>query len=239
MVLVLFIFVLERPGERRLPWSDGEARGKKGSAGTFKDVFKGINKVLWTRTSIIVMLIMLFDGLVAGYGQALMPVAAVNVFGYTTPEWSQLVAMMGLTGAVVTLGMGPFIDKFGAKRMLFLTVTLVGVHAFLLAQTQFLWQDTLYVRVMLSIWVMMMPITMVAVIALGMAVCKTKCSATQFAIYMSVANLGHSGGSKLFGMVSDYERSKSETGKRALRRRIFRQVHDELSHIEKSATIDG
>jgi PAT family beta-lactamase induction signal transducer AmpG len=203
VVLVLFIFVLERPGERRLPWSAGEARGKKSSAGTFKAVFKGINKVLWTRTSLIVMLIMLFDGLVAGYGQALMPVAAVNVFGYTTPQWSQLVAMMGLTGAVVTLAMGPFIDKFGAKRMLFLTVTLVSVHAFLLAQTQFLWTDTLYVRVMLSIWVMMMPITMVSVIALGMAVCKTKCSATQFAIYMSVANLGHSGGSKLFGMVSD------------------------------------
>jgi len=44
---------------------------------------------------------------------------------------------------------------------------------------------------------------MVCVIALGMAVCSTKCSATQFAIYMSVANLGHSAGSKLFGMVSD------------------------------------
>jgi PAT family beta-lactamase induction signal transducer AmpG len=203
LVLILFIFVLERPGERRLPWSSGEAKGVRGSAGTFKDVFKGINTVLWTRTSLIVMLIMLFDGLVAGYGQALMPVAAVNVFGYTTPQWSQLVAMMGLAGAGVTLAMGPFIDRFGAKRMLFLTVTLVGVHAFLLAQTQFLWQDTLYVKVMLSIWVMMMPITMVCVIALGMAVCSNKCSATQFAIYMSVANLGHSAGSKLFGMVSD------------------------------------
>jgi PAT family beta-lactamase induction signal transducer AmpG len=203
VVLLLFVFVRERAGERRLPWSAGEARAKRGGADTFKAVFAGINGVLWARTSLIVMLIMLFDGLVSGYGQALMPVAAVNVFGYTTPQWSQLVAMMGLTGAVVSLAMGPMIDRFGAKSMLILTVSVVGVHAFLIAQTQFLWADTLYVRVMLSLWVMMLPITMVCAIALGMSVCSSKCSATQFAIYMSVANLGHSGGSKLFGMVSD------------------------------------
>jgi Zn-finger nucleic acid-binding protein len=56
---------------------------------------------------------------------------------------------------------------------------------------------------MLSIWVMMLPITMVSVLALAMAVCSSACAATQFAIYMSVANLGHSAGSKLFGMVSE------------------------------------
>lgn len=207
LVLIAFVFVLEREGERKLPWSSGEARSKQQGGTSFKDVFAGVNQVLWTRTSMIVMLIMFFDGLVSGFGHALMPVAAVQVFGYTTVEWSQLVAMMGLTGAVVALTLGPAIDRFGAKRMLFLTIGLVGAHAFVIAQTQFLWQDTTYVRVMLSIWVMMLPVVMVCVIALAMAVCSSSCSATQFAIYMSVANLGHSAGSKVFGMVagqSDY-----------------------------------
>ena len=44
---------------------------------------------------------------------------------------------------------------------------------------------------------------MVCVIALAMTICSSACAATQFAIYMSVANLGHSAGSKLFGMVSE------------------------------------
>jgi len=39
--------------------------------------------------------------------------------------------------------------------MLSVTVALVAIHAFVLAQTQHLWQDTGYVRVMLAIWVMM------------------------------------------------------------------------------------
>jgi Zn-finger nucleic acid-binding protein len=149
------------------------------------------------------MLIMFFDGLVYGYGHALMPFAAVKLFGYTTPQWSQLVAVMGLIGAFLALGLGPLIDRFGAKRMLLFTVSLVGAHAFLLAQTQHLWQDTTYVRVMLSIWVMLNPVVMVCVIALAMAICSREISATQFAIYMSVANLGSSAGSKVYGMVAD------------------------------------
>ena len=56
---------------------------------------------------------------------------------------------------------------------------------------------------MLSIWVMMMPVVMVSSLALAMAICKSVNSATQFAIYMSVANFGHSAGSKLYGMVAE------------------------------------
>ena len=139
--------------------------------------------------------IQFLDGLAGGYGQALMPVAAVKLFGFTTPEWSQLVALMGLAGAGVALFAGPLIDKLGAKRMLVLTSVMVVLHAFLLARTQFLWEDTFYVRAMLALWVRMGPVTMVCALALAMSLCSSANSATQFAIYMSTANLGASVGS--------------------------------------------
>lgn len=202
-VLLAFTLVLERDGERRLPWSSGEAASPPRPDRSFGSVFSGINSVLWKRYSLIVSGIMLFDGLVAGYGRALMPIAAVKLFGYTTPQWSQLVAVMGLIGAVVALGFGPLIDRFGAKRMLFVTVSLVAVHAFLIAGTQQLWENTLYVRAMLSIWILLGPVVMVGVIALAMTICSTGISATQFAIYMSVANIGFSMGSKIYGMVAE------------------------------------
>ena len=201
--LLAVIFVLEREGERTLPWTAGKAAIVPRAETSFAAVFRGLNKIIWLRSSLIVMAIMFFDGLIYGYGQALMPIAAINLFGYTTAEWSQLVAVMGLFGAVIALGIGPAIDRAGAKRMLIFTVALVGIHAFALAQTQHLWQDTLYVRVMLSIYVMMLPIVMVSVIALAMAICSSTISATQFAIYMSVANLGHAIGSKVYGMVAE------------------------------------
>jgi PAT family beta-lactamase induction signal transducer AmpG len=203
LALLVMIFVLEREGERTLPWTKGEAASVHRADTSFRAVFRELNKVLWVRTSLIVMAIMFFDGLVYGYGQALMPIAAVKLFGYTTPQWSQLVATMGLIGAVLALSIGPAIDRMGAKRMMLLAASLLCIHAFLIAQTQHLWQNSLYVRAMLSIWVMMLPVVMVSALALAMAICKSVNSATQFAIYMSVANLGHSAGSKIYGVVAD------------------------------------
>jgi PAT family beta-lactamase induction signal transducer AmpG len=202
-VFVGFALVLERKGERRLPWSRGEAATEPRPGKSFAGLFKGLNESLWTRVSLVLMAVMFVDGLVGGYGHALMPIAAIKLFGFTTPQWSQLVAVMGLAGATVALGLGPLIDRFGAKRMLLLTISLVAAHAFLLAETQYLWENTVYVRVMLAIWILMGPVTMVCMIALAMAICSNVNSATQFAIYMSLANLGSAAGSKIYGLISE------------------------------------
>ena len=203
VIFLAFIVIVERQNERKLPWTAGETATAQKPPGSFRDVFSGVNKVLWSRTSRVVMLIMLIDGLISGFGHTLMPIAAIKLFGYSTEQWSQLVALMGLVGAVVALSLGPFIDKFGARKMLLITAILVAAHAFLIAQTQNLWQDSTYVKVMLSVWVILLPVVMVSIIALAMAICSGTNSATQFAIYMSLANLGHSAGAKIYGMVAE------------------------------------
>jgi PAT family beta-lactamase induction signal transducer AmpG len=202
VVLLGFMLTMERRGERRLPWSSGEAMSERRATNSFSSVVKSLNAVLWSRVSLILMAIMVFDGFIGGYGHALMPIAAINLFGFTTPEWSQLVAVMGLVGAATALVLGSMIDRFGAKRMLILTISLVALHAFLLAETQYLWENATYVKVMLAAWVMLGPVTMVCMIALAMTVCSSATSATQFAIYMSLANLGSSAGSKTYGVIS-------------------------------------
>ncbi|MDH3304567.1 MAG: MFS transporter [Gammaproteobacteria bacterium] len=203
VVLLGFMLTMERRGERRLPWSSGEAMSERRAAKSIAELMKGLNAVLWTRVSLILMAIMIFDGFIGGYGHALMPIAAINLFGFTTPQWSQLVAVMGLAGAAAALVLGPMIDRFGAKRMLVLTISLVAIHAFLLAETQYLWENATYVKVMLAAWVMLGPVTMVCMIALAMTICSSGTSATQFAIYMSLANLGASAGSKTYGLIAE------------------------------------
>ena len=110
---------------------------------------------------------------------------------------------MGLIGAVVSLGLGPMIDRFGAKRMQIFIILVVVAHTFLIAGTQHYWEDAVYVRVMMSVWVLLGPISMVCVIALAMAACSVRVAATQFAFYMSVANLGTSLGAEIYGQVAD------------------------------------
>jgi PAT family beta-lactamase induction signal transducer AmpG len=203
VVLVAFLFVREREGERLLPWTRGAAGVHKVATRSFVSVGRELNGVLWTRTSLVVLLIMFCDGLVNGYGEALMPIAAVRLFSFTTSQWSQLAATMGLTGAFAALALGPLIDRFGAKAMLLMSTLVTCLHAFLLAGTQHLWTNDAYVLFMLSAYVLLLPVGMVCVIALAMSICSTGVSATQFAIYMSVANLGGSAGAQIFGSVSE------------------------------------
>jgi PAT family beta-lactamase induction signal transducer AmpG len=203
IILLGFMRTLERRGERHLPWTAGEAKSERMIGTSFASLLKGLKAVLWTRATLGVMAIMLFHGFVDGYGTALMPIAAINLFGFTTPQWAQLVAVMGLIGAVAVLGFGPLIDRVGAKRMLIFTIIFVALHALLLAETQFLWENTLYVRAMLSAWVMLDPVLTVCVLALSMAVCSGALSATQFAVIMSFGNFGKSIGSAIYGLISD------------------------------------
>jgi PAT family beta-lactamase induction signal transducer AmpG len=203
VIFVYLVMVRERHNERLFPWSKGEASPKNEPPPSFRQVFSDLNHILWTRASLIIMLIMFIDGAVSGYGRALMPIAAIQVFGFTTPQWSDLNAVMGLAGAVVALGLGPFIDKFGAKTIMGLTILLTGVHAFTLAGTQEMWANDTYVLVMMSLWILLLPVIMVCALALAMSICTHGESATQFAIYMSVSNLGATAGSFFYGAVSD------------------------------------
>jgi len=204
VIFIYLIMVRERHNERVFPWSEGEASPKNEPPPSFRQVFSDLNHILWTRASLIIMAIMFFDGIVGGYGRALMPIAAVQVFDFTTPQWSNLNAIMGFAGAVVALGLGPMIDRFGAKTIMGLTILLTGVHAFTLAGTQELWSNSTYVLVMMSAWILLLPVIMVCALALAMSICTHGESATQFAIYMSVSNLGATLGSMFYGSVAEH-----------------------------------
>lgn len=203
LVFLGCLVIRERQGERLLPWSKGSLTQATTQKVTYRKLIRNLHEVLWTRLSLVVLSIMFLDGLVSGYGHALTPIAAINLFGFTTPQWSNLAASMGLLGAFISLGLGPLIDRIGAKRMQVLIILVVTAHTFLLAGTQHYWEDALYVRVMMSVWVLLGPISMVCIIALAMAACSTHVAATQFALYMSVANLGTSLGSEIYGQVAD------------------------------------
>ena len=203
VVFVYLLLVRERHGERLLPWSAGEASPKNAPPPSFREMFSDLNHVLWTRPSLVMMLIMFMAGMFSGYGRALMPIAAVQVFEFTTPEWSELNAIMGLVGAVLALFLGPIIDRRGAKSIMGLTILLTGIHAFTLAFTQEIWSNETYVLVMVSLWILLLPIIFVCVLALAMSICDSAESATQFAIYMSVCNIGATIGSLFYGSVAE------------------------------------
>ena len=204
VIFVYLLLVREREEEKLLPWTAGEASPQNEPPPSFRQILSDLNHVLWSRASLVMMLIMFMSGMFSGYGRALMPIAAVQVFEFSTPQWSDLNALMGLVGAVVALALGPIIDRRGAKSVMGITILLTGIHAFTLASTQEMWTNSTYVLVMISLWILLLPIIMVCVLALAMSICTSGESATQFAIYMSVCNLGATAGSLLYGAVAEF-----------------------------------
>jgi PAT family beta-lactamase induction signal transducer AmpG len=204
LVLVYLAAVRERRNEKLMPWTEGGASPKNEAPPSFREMYDDIRHSLWLRASVVVMLIMFIDGMVGGYGRALMPIAAVKVFGLSTPQWADLNAIWGFVGAAIALGLGPLIDRFSAKAMMGLTVLLTGIHAFTLAFTQEMWSDSTFVLVMMALYIMLNPVTMVCALALAMSICHAKESATQFAIYMSVGNIGATLGAVGYGQVAEY-----------------------------------
>ncbi|MBT8064890.1 MAG: MFS transporter, partial [Gammaproteobacteria bacterium] len=83
LIFAYLLMVRERHTERLLPWSAGKASPKNDPPPSFRQVFSDLNHILWSRASIVIMIIMFIDGVVSGYGRALMPIAAVQVFDFT------------------------------------------------------------------------------------------------------------------------------------------------------------
>ena len=103
LALLVMLFVLEREGERTLPRTRGAAATVHRSDTSFRAVFKEINKVLWVRTSLIVMTIMFFDGLVFGYGQEERDRIGKDSRGWGLLDWltnGQLDHMMSACSSV-------------------------------------------------------------------------------------------------------------------------------------------
>jgi PAT family beta-lactamase induction signal transducer AmpG len=63
-IFIYLVLVRERHTERLLPWSEGEASPKNEPPPSFRQVFSDLNHILWSRASIVVMLIMFIDGIV-------------------------------------------------------------------------------------------------------------------------------------------------------------------------------
>jgi PAT family beta-lactamase induction signal transducer AmpG len=73
-----FLLVREREGEKLLPWTAGAAPMELVPAASFSDIKTRLNQVLWVKTSMAVMAIMLMDGIIAGYGHRFPRVARGN-----------------------------------------------------------------------------------------------------------------------------------------------------------------
>lgn len=202
-ILLLSVVVRERSGERLLPWTAGAAALRRSRPpASFGDIFRSLLRVLLLPMSLLLVLVETLSRASAGIYVSLLPVFSVQELGYTSEAYANWIGLTGAISAFLGILIGPVIDRYGAARML--TWSLLGsattTLTFVLCAS--LWSEDGFVLTCLMISQIFSQGFFVSIIAIFMGICWTRVAATQFAIYMSLANLARSLGAGVYALLA-------------------------------------
>lgn len=138
------------------------------------------------------------------YIDTILPIFTVQALGWTAESYSSFYATATLIGGISGVLLGGFlIEKFGKLRMLNFYFGLVIVLICGLAFQKIYWQATSFIMAFMIGFQVLYVFSLIGIFAIGMQCCWKKISATQFTLYMTVANIGRVVGAKLVGPMKE------------------------------------
>ncbi|WP_305095912.1 MFS transporter [Croceibacterium aestuarii] len=127
---VLFALLLrERPGERRLPWSEGRAhpRNLDIKIDAWLPLLRQSFKAMTAPASLIVVPFLLVRNVPAGIYDVFNPVLATRYVGLSTTQYTNITSLSSLVAGIVGLLVGGYLTaKIGKRRVLATMFVLTG-----------------------------------------------------------------------------------------------------------------
>ena len=200
-VFVLAAVLRERPGERRLPWGEGVAAPRQQAPPTMLANMGSVARALVLPMSLVAIAVEFVSRIRDGMATALFPVLATQGLGLSAELFSWIQGVAAFGAATLAVCLGPAIDAFGAKRLLLLSLFASAAVHLVAGLAPGLWQDTTVLAVVFFLSEALTQLVFVCVIALFMNLCWQPVAATQFAVYMALANLGRSAGAAVLALI--------------------------------------
>jgi PAT family beta-lactamase induction signal transducer AmpG len=192
-ILLLIVFARERRGERILPWTEGCAAACNlvVQASTWETVFRTALRALARRDSFLLSAALFLTGTAYGIYPALGAMIASDLQGWNEARIGGLQGLGNLVaGAVGVLIGGWLADNIGPRRFgVFVAAAVIAMAAGMIALSS-RWADPDLLIAFIVGWVVLDVLIKVALLPIAMRLCDLTVGATQFAIYMAVANLG-------------------------------------------------
>ncbi|MBK7569319.1 MAG: MFS transporter [Bacteroidetes bacterium] len=206
VIMLVPIFLRERPGEKFLPWTKGIASSEttKMQLTNWSDIFKSVYSVFTLRNSLLLGIILFVSSLSFNFIATLLPVFTVQALDWTNQEYSQLFAFASLIGGLggMLIG-GILIDKFGKVRMMNIYFFTLIFLTFVFVFGSSMWINSWFIGGFMLAFQILYVFSSIGLFAIAMQCCWKKVSATQFTIYMTLGNLGRIVGAKLIGPAKD------------------------------------
>ena len=195
--------VREREGERLMPWTAGEATPRTFAVSdSFVGIFRDLFRVLFLPMSLLLVSVEFLHRVGAGIAVTILPVIAVEDLGFSADRYAYWIGVMGGLSAAAGLAFGPFIDRKGAARFIMIGLLLAAAAYGGFALARPYWDSLPLILFGIITSQLAGQLVFVAVIAGFMSLCARHVAATQFSVYMSLANLSRSAGAGLFAFIA-------------------------------------
>ena len=204
LIMVIPLALRERPGERLLPWSPGRAseEAKRSQLAGWRDIGLSLFKVFLLPGNLTIALAGFITLLAHGMFLALMPVVTVQQLGWTDVQFSDLSATAGLASGIIGMAAGGLLaEKLGPWRAVAYSSLLLAVVSIAMGLSPTMWDHRLTIQVYIFALLVLNTLIAIAFFASLMRICWARVAATQFALYLAIANLGLSAGPALLGPV--------------------------------------
>ena len=201
-ILILVILLRERPGERLLPWTAGQAsqRNLDIHLGAFMPIIRNLFRVMFTRQTLILMPAMVAVCGATGIFLGLAPLFSANILDWeksTYSGWASTASLVAGLAAIFLFGHAA--SWLGARRSFILCAAATAAIALAMLALKSEWSSSVVFICSIFAFKAMFVLRGVTGGALSMRLCAPAVAATQFAVFMAIANLGRAMGSASLG----------------------------------------
>lgn len=195
IVVVLTALVRERPGEKLMPWTEGRSSPEAVllQQRRWLSIFKGVFEAFLRPTTTLFAIGVFAYGIARGIMEPTAPTLAVSVLGWESAQYSAYYGVLNIAVALMAVTIvGPFSDKIGAGRAIFILLLSQSLIQFIFAffldlpssGDVFYLYLFLYVAIDLSI--------LIVICAWVMDLCNPSVSSSQFAMFLAIISISKS-----------------------------------------------
>lgn len=205
-IMVVPISFRERPGEKLMPWTEGEASKESRDAqlSNWAQIFKNLFKVTILQSSLFLAAAFFIYGIMAGLVDTILPIFTIQELGWTNTSYSAVYStttiVAGLFGMFVG---GALVDFFGKVRMMSIYLIFIVILIVSFALLPSLWNNDKVIYGFVGMYYLAYTFLTIASFAAAMQLCWKTVSATQFTLFMAVSNIGRAFGAGLIGILSE------------------------------------
>lgn len=206
LVIMLFpLLMLERPGEKRFPWSHGQANlaGSDTSVRSPLRVFSDLLRAFSLLTTFTFVVFGTIHTIGWGIVEVITKTLYTQQLGWSAVQVSNISGLAVLTEMTGAIGGGYLADRFGRRKIMVLGLGGYGLLAIIFGCCPHLWHDRFFATAYLFLNPGFLAMGAVGYLSMSMRISWTKAAATVFTIYMTVANIAHVVGNSLVGTLRD------------------------------------